>query len=1083
MCFCANDLLFAQGCTVDETVIIAPLETTDIVLSIENLLNEDLAVDQGICGIRIVFEHDQLANIRVTLTSPSGQTVTLIGPGNVTGNFTDLITWNVAFTSCANMATPDNGFSATWDNNQAWQVLQTYTGTYYPSMGCLEDFNMGSANGNWVLSIENLGVSEGELLYFEIILCNDTGNDCNTCVLDIGDFQNDYQIFCEDDPRLQDLSDELMVNASISSDQSLFYILSSMDSILQLGEQIDDISDLQPGIYEICGIVLEDISIPILESAIYLSEVIDDVTNRLICADLTQQCVTLDIRSADNVLTIDTSFCQGDTVWIRDIPFSSSKDTVLTVFDTISNNPFNFTCDSIIQISASEVVIEANIQNTVDEVNCGQSIFLNGAGSSSTVFPISNYNWSTVDGNYISDFGPIAEIDTGGTYRLTVDNGLCMDSIEVLIESTENFEITLTSNDVFCFGDTSEIEIQSMPTLDSFNINGPQFIDLNGEVITTIVNGNYIFEAYYGNCIAIDSINIDNQATELTLTVSSSLIDCNNPMSALDYNTNALNPTIRFMGPEIIQDNEPIPLVSTPGNYIIEVTDEFGCMIIDSVEVMQSVDFPQIQILDITRNCDDPPVQLPLQVFSPIDSVLWQFPNGMIENDLSPEAEEGGMYYVTIFGSNGCNLNDSLLLEVINVPVAFMINGGVLDCINDEVELCFDNSVAASEFNWMFNSSNVGNNECLNVQSEGLYTLEIVDVNGCTGVQDFMVDDLSEDLQLELEASAQSFDCDTDLINLELTVGSLSQDLVYQWFLDGNDLSDAQNINVNEAGTYQAIVIDTVSNCEDQVDIVLDIIEDPLENVEVGSSNPNCAGDLGSYQIDNLPPNSSYDVFVNNEQLEMPTALQNVVAGIYDIEIISEEGCIFDSTIIIDDVDPFSIDIGDDIVGVIGEQVQLNVNANLSINEVNNLEWSQPQWLSCLDCFNPILTLTQSADLSLVVTDQNGCKATDVLNIIIDRNFELFVPNIFTPNGDNDNDILTLFISDSIVKIFDIRITDRWGNLLFFHPEITAEHNNFGWDGTFNGYQVGSGVYVIMAKLLLPDNTETFIVEDFVLLR
>ncbi|NNE25274.1 MAG: T9SS type B sorting domain-containing protein [Saprospiraceae bacterium] len=1084
ICLCAYNSVQAQGCTVDESVLIPALETTDIILSIENLLNEDLSNDQGICGIRIVFEHDQLANLRITLNSPDGQEVILIGPGSVSADFTDLITWNIAFTECANTATPDMGFSATWDNNQLWQSFQTYTGTYFPSMGCLEDFNMGSAIGNWVLSIENLGVSEGALLYFEIILCNDTGNDCNTCILDVGEFQNDYQIFCEDDPRLEYLETELFLPNSISSDQSLYYILSVMDSIIMASDQLNDISDLNPGIYEICGIVIEDISIPIIESALYLSEIINDVDNRLICADITDQCLSLDIRPADNILTIDTLFCRGDTIWIRDIPFSQTMDTVLTVFDTISNNPFNFTCDSIIRISATEVSVDANILNNEDEVNCGQAIFLNGSGSSSTVLPITNYNWLTNGGNFVSDFGPIAEIDAGGTYTLFVSNGLCTDSMDVNIGQTNNFDISLMSEDVFCFGDTMEIEIQSTPQLDSFIYNGPSPVGLMDNSIFSIENGNYIIEAFYGNCNAVDSVILDNEATELTLTVSSTMIDCNNPMSTLDYNTNAVNPTIRFTGPESIPDNTTIPMVSTPGNYTLEVTDEFGCIIIDSVRVDESTDFPEIDIFDVSRTCEDPPVQLALQLLSPVDSVIWTFPNGSISNEINPEATDEGSYTITVFGTNGCITEDSIRLNVINIPFAVDISGDDLNCAQNAVDLCYDNSmISAAEISWSFTGNNVGSTACIEATVAGTYNLEITDQNGCTSAQEYVVNDLSEEIELSINPSALTLDCNTSSIDLELTTTSTSQDQVFQWMYQGDDFADTQNITIFESGTYLASVQDTVSFCEDQAIVLIEEEADPLNAIDIQSAGPDCAEELGSIMINNLPASSDYDIFLNNELIEMPTALQNVVAGIYDIEIISEEGCIFDTIIIVDDVDPFILDIGDDIVGVIGEQVQLNVNASLSIDEVKSFEWSQPQWLSCLDCFNPVLTLTQSADLSLVVTDQNGCKASDELNIIIDKNLEIFVPNIFTPNGDNDNDILTLYISDSIVKIFDIRITDRWGNLLFFHPEITEEFNNFGWDGTFNGYQVGSGVYVIMAKLLLPDNTETFFVEDFTLLR
>lgn len=67
----------------------------------------------------------------------------------------------------------------------------------------------------------------------------------------------------------------------------------------------------------------------------------------------------------------------------------------------------------------------------------------------------------------------------------------------------------------------------------------------------------------------------------------------------------------------------------------------------------------------------------------------------------------------------------------------------------------------------------------------------------------------------------------------------------------------------------------------------------------------------------------------------------------------------------------------------------------------------------------------------------------------------MFVPNAFSPNGDGNNDLLELF-ADCLFRDFDLKIFNRWGEMLYHAagPEVS-------WDGrTANGEPLPNGVYV-----------------------
>jgi gliding motility-associated-like protein len=127
------------------------------------------------------------------------------------------------------------------------------------------------------------------------------------------------------------------------------------------------------------------------------------------------------------------------------------------------------------------------------------------------------------------------------------------------------------------------------------------------------------------------------------------------------------------------------------------------------------------------------------------------------------------------------------------------------------------------------------------------------------------------------------------------------------------------------------------------------------------------------------------------------------------------------------------------------------------------------QFTVTLDAGNPGATYlwstgatSQTIDVALageywVQVNNNNCIQNDTISITgAPGEGIIFVPNTFTPNGNATNPTFMAY-GDGIVK-FQMRIFDRWGNLLYETTDINA-----GWDGRYKGkvVQVDSYVYVI----------------------
>jgi len=94
-----------------------------------------------------------------------------------------------------------------------------------------------------------------------------------------------------------------------------------------------------------------------------------------------------------------------------------------------------------------------------------------------------------------------------------------------------------------------------------------------------------------------------------------------------------------------------------------------------------------------------------------------------------------------------------------------------------------------------------------------------------------------------------------------------------------------------------------------------------------------------------------------------------------------------------------------------------------------------------------------------MVVDENGCTASDNvrIDVFIDRN--LFVPNVFSPNGDQVNDYFMISSASGIKEIEELTIYDRWGALVFQAFHFPPDDPNQSWDGSMRGKLLNPGVY------------------------
>lgn len=99
------------------------------------------------------------------------------------------------------------------------------------------------------------------------------------------------------------------------------------------------------------------------------------------------------------------------------------------------------------------------------------------------------------------------------------------------------------------------------------------------------------------------------------------------------------------------------------------------------------------------------------------------------------------------------------------------------------------------------------------------------------------------------------------------------------------------------------------------------------------------------------------------------------------------------------------------------------------------------------------------------VTSEDGCVIEGPSITLVVKPAEVMYPNVFTPGssgGAPENRIFNV-IRKGEVEVVDLRVYDRWGNLVYDN-----ENNNVGWDGTINDKECPPDVYIYIVTTQKP---------------
>jgi gliding motility-associated-like protein len=212
------------------------------------------------------------------------------------------------------------------------------------------------------------------------------------------------------------------------------------------------------------------------------------------------------------------------------------------------------------------------------------------------------------------------------------------------------------------------------------------------------------------------------------------------------------------------------------------------------------------------------------------------------------------------------------------------------------------------------------------------------------------------------------------------------------------------------------------------------------------TQNISCGSPTGLIQVNTLNGNGSNFLYqLNNEPKQTSSTFIIETVGTYKVTVTDEAGCTF-------------------------ELPNLVISTSLDSTLIYRT----------LDlCNTNPLKLQDGSSTSTPGTyiyqyrDKNGCDSIEIVQLTISQE-TLYIPNVFSPNGDGKNDYFTFYADETCIKsIKYLRVFDRWGNLHFERYNFQPNVDELGWNGKLNGDKTNNpGVFVFDSVLLFYDETQ-----------
>ncbi len=472
-----------------------------------------------------------------------------------------------------------------------------------------------------------------------------------------------------------------------------------------------------------------------------------------------------------------------------------------------------------------------------------------------------------------------------------------------------------------------------------------------------------------------------------------------------------------------------------PGTYNVSVTDASNCNKLVAYHILSEASIEVDLSLEL-QNCNTNTYSVQTSITGGNSPYILDW------FGLDTNAVIAGSYPYEVMDSLGCVFTDTLIIDSVD-SLSIELTFGMLGCAEDSTlaNMEIEGGMAPYEIVW----SGTDSDSLVSVVYSGINWVEVSDARGCVLRDSFDV--VSPDLfTVEFEITPTNCNMINGSIITHVIGGSGNSNVYY----NGNAMDTI--MTGLEEGFYSFSIVDH-NGCE--MDTTVEVPAVPhfyLDSFEIVSNT--CNGDSNaSINLRFEGIEGVLDLIWNTG--DTTAFIDSLTAGQYTLIASDSTGCSFDTTFIVEVVDPVYIS------SVVAYNPCDSLEEFIRIVPGGGTPPYEIYW-EIDGSSDSTLYIDHIDTYTVTVTDSSGCSTTAIIQAVGDAvggEYCFKIPNAFSPNGDGYNDewiISGLEIHpNNTLKVFD-----RWGMKVYETSNYDSD-----WVGDNDGNELPMGSYFYILDL------------------
>lgn len=501
------------------------------------------------------------------------------------------------------------------------------------------------------------------------------------------------------------------------------------------------------------------------------------------------------------------------------------------------------------------------------------------------------------------------------------------------------------------------------------------------------------------------------------------------------------------------------------GNHTILIKDAANCTVLTNF-VTTSLPFPKILSTQTAPSvCERNNGRITLTAQQGTGQLSYKLDNQAFRNQPKFDSLSSGNYLLTIRDSMDCTDTMTIAITEKKKPSIDSIKILSANCLKNNGQITVFSRGETPNMRYSLDSILFSNSFIFSNLKDSLYTVFVKDTNNCVSTKNAVVLRLPPP-KLD-SVSIKPSTCARDNGNIAIAARNVTCSL------DSLSFGTSMQFLNLRGGNYTIYIRDTANCTISQKVNVPKILPPNIDDLKIVPES--CQKNDGQIIV-KASSTASRLWFSLDSNFTQRDSFLNLSSGIFTISVRDSYNCVVKQNITLQNQSVPIVEeikttpsVCDAATGIILVKAKGGRDLLFSLDGIKFQN-------------DNLFRSVKSGQYNIVVKDGGNCKTT--VQTDVPRDCGLFIPTVFSPNGDGNNDYFSFFgDATKVDKVLDFKVFNRWGNLLFNDETVQINNINSGWDGKFRGQLVESGIYVFYLKVQFKDGTTLEEKGDVTLLR